>query len=254
MSPRLPRVAVSQNAPLILRFSQYPPELLLRTAGPQRKRAADDAENLSEEADQPAEDRRTIRRKRSRRAEDDQDTAAVTGKPRETKRQGRPSELPGALPDQEDETEAMDTDVESQHRHESNQSVGLRRPEQPARSKKRDITDVETVVSDAVTVGRAAPRPSKKGRPRSPEDVKRMPSVLDRPGRFQPTSVGAVQPPPGRVGRKPGDEWTNDAGDRFRIDDDGRVRRLVEVKEWRRKLPKMVRRPHVCSLCRSANS
>jgi hypothetical protein len=159
-------------------------------------------------------------------------------KPRGTKRHGRPSELPGALPDQEDEAEFMDTDVESCQHDEATQIASVSRPEQPTRTKKREIADIESVVDDG-GVGRPAPRPTKKNRPRSPENTKRMPSILDRPAKFQ--RVPPIQPAPGGEERKPGEEWTNDAGDRFKIDQDGSARRLVEVKEWRRKQPKMVR-------------
>jgi hypothetical protein len=37
------------------------------------------------------------------------------------------------------------------------------------------------------------------------------------------------------VQRKPGDEWVNLEGDRCRMDEDGEVRKLTEVREMRRK-------------------
>lgn len=43
-----------------------------------------------------------------------------------------------------------------------------------------------------------------------------------------------------KAGRRPGEEWTNIEGDRYRVGEDGLQRRLCEVREWRKKY-KMVR-------------
>jgi hypothetical protein len=166
----------------------------------------------------PPENRRTIRKKRSRLVRDGGTSPPAAPPSRPTqKRKARTSELPGALPGPEDDEEmqAMDTDIEPYSDEDEEMKT--------VRHRKREISDVESAIGETSS---RLPRPSKKGRPLSPEDKKRMPSVLDRPTHLRKVVEEL----------KPGEEWINEAGDQFRVDADGRTRRLVEVKEQRKPL------------------
>ncbi|KAM0792649.1 hypothetical protein ACM66B_002430 [Microbotryomycetes sp. NB124-2] len=120
--------------------------------------------------------------------------------------------------DVDDDGETRESNDGEQQRHKRTRSVSVRSASEEE-SVMGDDLPLESERTDAVSI---KPTPKKRT----------LKSSAHKP--LKPFSKSKRGPAPA-VKHSPGDEWVNMEGDRCRMDEDGQVRKLCEVREMRRK-------------------